>query len=335
MTVLVTGGCGFIGSTFVRMWHERHLEDRIIVLDALTYAGDLRNLDGPQPFSLVQGDIADVALVRRVFRVYRPDTVVHFAAETHVDRSIADPLAHVRTNVLGTAALVEAAREAKVERFLHVSTDEVYGSLGLHDAPFTEGSPIRPNSPYAASKAAADHLVLAAHRTYGFPAIITRCTNNYGPRQHPEKLIPTAILRALAGQAIPVYGDGKNVRDWIRVEDHCAALEVVLARGALGEVYNIGAEAPLSNLVVARRICDLVGKGSIEHVTDRPGHDFRYAVNTNKLRALGWTTPRYASFVEGLRGTVDWYRDNEPWWRPILTSASHEKWVTKNYQTRG
>ncbi|MSP61387.1 MAG: dTDP-glucose 4,6-dehydratase [Myxococcales bacterium] len=342
MILLVTGGCGFIGSNFVRFQRAQHPDDRLVVLDALTYAGNLHNLDGvldasaadPAAVTLVRGDIADAALVEQVLRDHQVEAIIHFAAESHVDRSILGPGEFVRTNVLGTATLLEQARAAKVARFLHVSTDEVYGDLGPADPPFTEQTPLAPRSPYSASKASSDHLVAAWHHTWHFPSLITRCSNNYGPYQFPEKLIPLMILRALDDQPLPVYGDGMNVRDWIHVEDHCAALDAVLRRGREGEVYNIGGNSERANLAIVRRILELCGKSEalIRHVTDRPGHDRRYALSIEKIeRELGWTPRR--TLDEGLAATVAWYRANEPWWRTIL-SGDYRTWYERNYHAR-
>jgi len=326
--LLVTGGAGFIGSNFVLAALAGGGEP-VVTLDKLTYAGSLLNLealrDDPRHV-FVRGDIADRALVRSLLRTHRPRAIVHFAAESHVDRSIAGPEAFVQTNVVGTWALLEEAREhwekagrPDALRFLHISTDEVYGSLEPRAPAFTEEHPFRPNSPYAASKAAADHLVRAYHHTYGLPVLITNCSNNYGPRQYPEKLIPLMIRNALAGRALPVYGDGGNVRDWLYVADHCEALLVVLARGRPGETYNIGGESEHANNDVVRALCALLdrerprGAGSyaelISYVQDRPGHDRRYAMDISKIRReLGWRPKE--SFESGLEKTVRWYLAN-------------------------
>jgi len=326
--LLVTGGAGFIGSNFVLAALAEGGEP-VVTLDKLTYAGSLLNLealrDDPRHV-FVRGDIADRALVRSLLRTHRPRAIVHFAAESHVDRSIAGPEAFVQTNVVGTWALLEEAREhwekagrPDALRFLHISTDEVYGSLEPRAAAFTEQHPFRPSSPYAASKAAADHLVRAYHHTYGLPVLITNCSNNYGPRQYPEKLIPLMIRNALAGRALPVYGDGGNVRDWLYVADHCEALLVVLERGRPGETYNIGGESEHANNDVVRALCALLdrerprGAGSyaelISYVQDRPGHDRRYAMDISKIRReLGWRPKE--SFESGLEKTVRWYLAN-------------------------
>jgi dTDP-glucose 4,6-dehydratase len=360
MRLLVTGGCGFIGANFIRWQRQHHPEDRLVVLDALTYAGNLHNLDGlgmtvwsppsrpTQTASravadggrtnngvvFVRGDIGDAALVDALLTELAIDAVVHFAAESHVDRSILGPAAFVRTNVMGTATLLERARAAKVSRFLQVSTDEVYGDLGPADPPFCETTPLGPRSPYSASKAAADHLVQAYFHTYHFPTLITRCSNNYGPYQFPEKLIPLMVLNALGDQPLPVYGDGMNVRDWLHVEDHCSALDLVLRHGREGEVYNVGGENERRNIEIVRQVLALLGKPEslIRFVTDRPGHDRRYAIDAQKLRkGLGWT-PRWR-FAEGLEATVAWYRDHEAWWRAIR-SGEYQSWYERNYGAR-
>ena len=325
--LLVTGGAGFIGSTFVKDWLARH-EEPVVTLDALTYAGTLANLDAVASDArhrFVHGDIADSALVARLLEVHRPRAILHFAAETHVDRSIAGPEAFVQANVVGTVRLLEAARayhaglptpEREAFRFLHVSTDEVYGTLGADDAAWAEGASYAPNSPYAASKAAADHFVRAWHRTYGLPVVTTHGSNNYGPGQYPEKLIPLAIARAIANEPIPVYGDGRQVRDWLYVGDHAAALRRVLEAGAVGEVYHIGGDDERENLAVVHALCGILdalrprvdGRSYAEQiafVTDRPGHDRRYALDTRKIAALGWRPT--TSFPDGLRATVAWY----------------------------
>jgi dTDP-glucose 4,6-dehydratase len=331
--LLVTGGAGFIGSNFV-LSTIAGTGEAVVNLDKLTYAGNLRNLaslkdDARHVF--VQGDIADRALVKRLMERHRPRAIVHFAAESHVDRSITGPSEFVQTNVVGTFCLLEEARaffdalrgrERDAFRFLHVSTDEVYGSLGADDAAFSEDTPYAPNSPYAASKAASDHLVRAYCHTYGVPALTTNCSNNYGPYQFPEKLIPLVIRNALAGQALPVYGDGKNVRDWLYVLDHCQAVRAVLERGRIGETYNIGGNSEQANIEVVRGICALLDEALprngeryaalIAFVTDRPGHDRRYAMDTAKIsRELGWRPAE--SFDSGLRKTVRWYIDNRAW----------------------
>ena len=326
--LLVTGGAGFIGANFVVSTIAETGED-IINLDKLTYAGNLRNLDvlrDDARHRFVQGDIGERERVHNLLARHQPRAIVHFAAESHVDRSIAGPADFVETNVVGTWALLEEARAYWEERgrdaafrFLHVSTDEVYGSLGPDDPAFTEETPYAPNSPYAASKAAADHLVRAYHHTYGLPTLTTNCSNNYGPRQFPEKLIPLVIRNALAGEPLPVYGDGKNVRDWLYAADHCDAVRLVLAKGRIGETYNIGGENERANIDVVKTICALLDRlrprddgsyaGLIRYVTDRLGHDRRYAMNITKIRReLGWR-PR-ESFESGMEKTVRWYIDN-------------------------
>lgn len=314
-TLLVTGGCGFIGSNFVRHALSADAGNTVINLDALTYAGNLANLAdvaASPRYRFVRADITDREAVRRVVGA-GVDGIVHFAAESHVDRSIHDAAPFVRTNVLGTQVLLDAAREFGVPRFVQVSTDEVYGSLGAAGA-FTEQTPLAPNSPYAASKAAADLLVRSYAHTFGTPAMITRCSNNYGPYQFPEKLIPLFITNLLRDIAVPVYGDGQQVRDWIHVEDHCAAVYAVLERGRPGEVYNIGGRCERTNLELTHTLLDLLGKprSLIQHVVDRPGHDRRYAIDCTKIEGeLGWR-PR-VDFAHGLRDTIAWYRANERW----------------------
>jgi dTDP-glucose 4,6-dehydratase len=348
--LLVTGGAGFIGSNFV-LQAMRDESASIVNLDKLTYAGNLRNLEsigGDPRYEFVHGDIGDRALVRQLLEKHKPVGIVHFAAESHVDRSIRGPEDFIRTNVDGTFALLEETRaywaalldeERKSFRFLHVSTDEVYGSLGLDDPPFSESTPYAPNSPYAASKASSDHLVRAYHHTYGLPTLTTNCSNNYGPFQFPEKLIPLMILNAREGKPLPVYGDGKNVRDWLYVEDHCEAIATVLRGGRLGETYNIGGWNEKPNLEIVHAICDLLDEmapraaGSrrdlITFVKDRPGHDRRYAMDARKIeRELGWK-PK-ATFESGIRKTVRWYLENEAWVRDV-TSGSYRQWVATHY----
>jgi dTDP-glucose 4,6-dehydratase len=330
--LLVTGGAGFIGSNFV-LSTLAGTGEPVVNLDKLTYAGNLRNLErlrDDKRHVFVQGDICDRQLIEDVLKKHSPRAIVHFAAESHVDRSISGPAPFVQTNVIGTFALLEEARAYSEKkdgfRFLHVSTDEVYGSLAPRDPAFTEKTPYAPNSPYAASKAAADHLVRAYHHTYGLPALTTNCSNNYGPYQFPEKLIPLVIGNALAGKPLPVYGDGSNVRDWLYVLDHCEAVRLVLERGRIGETYNIGGNCEKSNIDVVKTICALLDeaaprKGStyadlISFVKDRPGHDRRYAMDTSKIaRELGWHP--HESFESGLRKTVRWYLDNEAMWRAV------------------
>jgi dTDP-glucose 4,6-dehydratase len=333
MKVLITGGAGFIGSNFVLHMLEEHPGYNIVVVDKLTYAGNLGNLaavlDGSR-LQFVRMDICDPAIADVVQGC---DAVVHFAAESHVDRSIEDASAFIRTNIEGTWRMVEACRVARVARYLQVSTDEVYGSLGP-EGQFTESSPLAANSPYAATKAAADLIVRAAVQTYGFPAIITRCSNNYGPRQFPEKFIPLMIARAMSGQPLPIYGDGRNARDWIHVEDHCRALDLILHRGTDSEVYNVGGECELRNIEVAYRILDVLGKPRtlIQFVADRPGHDRRYALDCRKLKtALGWKQCR--NFTEGLASTIQWYQNNGPWLEGV-GSQTYRDYCDRHYLHR-
>ena len=351
--ILVTGGAGFIGANFVLDWLQGS-EEPVINLDALTYAGNretLARLEGDARHLFVHGDICDRALVERLFAEYKPRAVVHFAAESHVDRSIHGPGAFVRTNVDGTFTLLEAARahwsalpagEREAFRFLHVSTDEVYGSLGPNDPAFTETKAYEPNSPYSASKAASDHLVRAWHHTSGLPVLTTNCSNNYGPYQFPEKLIPLMIVNALAGKPLPIYGDGQNVRDWLYVGDHCSAIREVLARGRLGETYNVGGWNEMANLEIVHTLCALLDElrpsaaGSharlITYVKDRPGHDRRYAIDARKIeRELGWRPAE--TFQSGIRKTVRWYLDN-PAWIANVQSGAYRDWVARNYAGR-
>jgi len=352
--ILVTGGAGFIGSNFVLQWIET-VGTPVINLDLLSYAGNPANLsalDKDPRHLLVRGDICDAELVASLLREYRPCAVVHFAAESHVDRSITGPEAFIRTNVQGTFNLVEQTRrywsqldatERAAFRFLHVSTDEVYGTLGPNDPAFSETTAYAPNSPYAASKASSDHLVRAYHHTYGLPVLTTNCSNNYGPFQFPEKLIPLMILNALEGKPLPVYGDGSNVRDWLFVEDHCSAIRAVLARGRVGETYNIGGNSERKNIDVVTAICDIVDelrpdaalqprRNLLTYVTDRPGHDRRYAINAEKIKSeLGWGPDE--QFESGLRKTVAWYLDHSDWIENVRTGAYLE-WIEKNYQER-
>jgi len=344
--LLITGGAGFIGSNFVRYWVSRHPEDRVINVDALTYAGNLENLreiESAPGYRFVRADIADREGMEKIFAEEAIDTVVNFAAESHVDRSILAPDAFIKTNVMGTFALLEAAKKAWGEfgpgqRFLHVSTDEVYGSLGADDPAFTETTAYAPNSPYSASKAASDHLVRAYHETYGMPVLTTNCSNNYGPFQFPEKLIPLVILNALEGKSIPVYGDGKNIRDWLYVEDHCTALEAVLERGQPGEVYNIGGINEWYNIDIVNLICDRLDelvpaktpyREQIAFVKDRPGHDRRYAINADKIRQqLGWS-PQH-DFRTGIEATIRWYLENRAWCDRVR-SGEYRKYYEVQY----
>lgn len=345
--LLVTGGAGFIGGNFVHYWNAHHPDDRVIVLDALTYAGNRSTLEGASNALLIEGDIRETALAEQLLREYEITTLVHFAAESHVDRSISGPDAFIDTNILGTNSLLKAARavwlagSGQPHRFHHISTDEVFGSLGPSDPAFSEKTPYAPNSPYSASKAASDHLVRAYHHTYGLEVTTSNCSNNYGPYQYPEKLIPLFLLNALHGRNLPIYGDGMNVRDWLHVEDHCRGIEACLLQGVSGETYNIGGGAELPNMDVIDTICAEVdrtfedndglaqrypdapaAKGEKTNtlkafVTDRAGHDRRYAIDETKARAeLGYAPQR--AFEDGLRQTLHWYLENEHWWRPLL-----------------
>jgi dTDP-glucose 4,6-dehydratase len=318
MTMLVTGGAGFIGSNFIRHMLTEHPDTRIVNLDALTYAGNLENLRdvaGNPNYTFVRGDICDPETVAAVFRNHPIDTVVHFAAESHVDRSISDGSTFVRTNVLGTFTLLDCARKHGVRRFIHISTDEVYGSTP--SGSFRETDTLNPSSPYSSSKAASDLLARSFFITHGLPVIVTRCTNNYGPYQFPEKLIPFFTTNLLQGKKVPVYGTGRNVRDWLYVIDHCRAIDFILQHGEPGEIYNIGGGAERTNLEITRKILELLGEDEsmIEYVPDRKGHDFRYSLDFGKLRKLGWK-PAYR-FDDALEATVKWYVENEWWWRPL------------------
>jgi dTDP-glucose 4,6-dehydratase len=351
--ILVTGGAGFIGANFVLEWH-RLREEPVLNLDALTYAGNRANLacleESPRHL-FVHADIGDAEAVSALLRTHRPRAIVNFAAETHVDRSIRDAEAFVRTNVTGTFRLLESARvwweslpqtEKAAFRFLHVSTDEVYGSLEPEEAPFRETTPFAPNSPYAASKAASDHFARAWHRTYGLPVIVTRCSNNYGPYQLPEKLVPLVIHRALAGRSLPLYGDGRQVRDWVYALDHCAALRRVLEAGRPGETYNIGGNCERTNLEVVHAVCAVLDeerprpdgrsyREQIAFVPDRPGHDRRYAIDAGKIeRELGWRPAE--SFTSGIRKTVRWYLENAAWVE-AATGGAYREWIAKHYGT--
>jgi len=352
--ILVTGGAGFIGSNFIHGWLAGRTAG-VINFDKLTYAGNrgnLRSVEADPRYAFVQGDIGDLELVSRVLAVHKPSAVVNFAAESHVDRSIHGPEDFIQTNIVGTFRLLEAVRaywgglageERGRFRFLHVSTDEVYGSLEPHEAAFHEKSAYAPNSPYAASKAASDHLVRTYHRTYGLPTLTTNCSNNYGPYQFPEKLIPLVILNALADKPLPIYGDGQNVRDWIYVGDHCAAVRQVLERGRVGETYNIGGNSERTNIDVVRAICRILDElrphrrgqayqSLITHVSDRPGHDRRYAIDSSKIGAeLGWKPAE--TFESGLRMTVHWYLQNGDWVAGV-SSGEYRRWLDKNYARR-
>ncbi len=354
MTILVTGGAGFIGSNFALDWLA-HGDERVVNVDALTYAGNLHNLDslrGDDRHVFVQGDICERELMDRVIAEHQPRAIVHFAAESHVDRSIHGPGEFMRTNVHGSFTLLEAARnhwsklqdEAKKQafRFLHVSTDEVYGSLSADAPAFTEQHAYEPNSPYSASKAASDHLVRAWHHTYGLPVLTTNCSNNYGPYHFPEKLIPLMIVNALAGKPLPVYGDGMQIRDWLYVRDHCSAIRAVLAKGRLGETYNIGGWNEKPNIHIVKTICSLLNElrpsalgpyeRLITNVKDRPGHDRRYAIDARKIeRELGWRPAE--TFESGIRKTVQWYLDNSEWVAGVQ-SGGYRDWVATNYAAR-
>jgi dTDP-glucose 4,6-dehydratase len=363
--LLVTGGAGFIGANFVHYWLGSHSDDRVVVLDALTYAGNLASLEpvrGSSQLRFVHGDIRDEELVTGLLADEIIDTIVHFAAESHVDRSIAGPDPFIDVNIGGTHTLLKAARAAwlgadgRRHRFHHVSTDEVYGSLGPDDPPFSETNPYLPNSPYAASKAGADHLVRAYHETFGLETTISNCSNNYGPFHYPEKLIPLCILNLLEGRPLPIYGDGSNVRDWLHVEDHCRGIEAVLERGQPGQTYNLGGNCERTNLELVRQLCNLVDDAfsedpelgtsfpeaapvrgqrstdSISFVEDRPGHDRRYAIDASKARdRLGWTPT--ATFEAGLEGTLTWYLANRPWWQSVR-DGSYREWIDRWYAER-
>ncbi|OCC14865.1 dTDP-glucose 4,6-dehydratase [Dissulfuribacter thermophilus] len=330
-TILVTGGAGFIGSNFIHLLIKER-DWKVVNLDALTYAGNLENLsslEGNPRYKFVHGRIEDKELVEEVMDGV--DAVVHFAAESHVDRSIKDAQPFLVTNCIGTQTLLDVARKKGIKRFLHVSTDEVYGSLGPDDPPFREIDPLRPNSPYAASKASSDLLVRAAFKTHGMPVVITRCSNNYGPYQFPEKLIPLMTINAMNKRPLPIYGDGKNIRDWIHVEDHCRGVLAVLERGKIGEVYNLGGECEKQNIEIVNTILDILGapKDLIQYVKDRPGHDRRYAMNIEKAKAeLGWTP--VISFEEGLRSTINWYMENKDWWERII-SGEYRRYYEEHY----
>ncbi|HEY5107295.1 MAG TPA: dTDP-glucose 4,6-dehydratase [Caulobacteraceae bacterium] len=361
--ILITGAAGFIGANFARFWRGRYPGDEIVVLDLLTYAGDRRNLDGCADVTFIEGDIGDEALVTRLLRERVIDTVVNFAAQTHVDRSIDDPDAFLKANVVGVHGLLKAARRVWLDagsgrphRFHHVSTDEVYGSLSPDAPAFCETTAYAPNSPYAASKAAADHFVRAYGQTFGLQATISNCSNNFGPFQHPEKLIPLFLINALEGRALPIYGDGLQVRDWLFVEDHCAAIDLIVRQGRPGESYNVGGGAELTNLGLIERLCQALDRQFAaepalaarfrsapaanglatstlkSHVGDRPGHDRRYAIDDGKIRGeLGFAPSR--DFDASLAATVRWYLDHEDWWRGAMGEA-HQGWLERNYRQR-
>lgn len=339
MNIIVTGGAGFIGANFVYYELEKHPEDRIICLDKLTYAGNLETLEDAMKnpnFRFVKGDIADKECVEKLFEEENPDIVVNFAAESHVDRSIEDPGIFLKTNILGTQVLMDACRKYGIKRYHQVSTDEVYGDLPLDrpDLFFKEETPIHTSSPYSSSKAGADLLVLAYHRTFGLPVTITRCSNNYGPYHFPEKLIPLMISRALADESLPVYGKGENVRDWLYVKDHCAAIDLVMREGKVGEVYNVGGHNEKSNLEVVKIILEKLGKPEslITYVTDRPGHDMRYAIDPTKIHnELGWLPE--TKFEDGIEQTIEWYLNNKEWWENIL-SGEYQNYFDKMYKEK-
>lgn len=363
--ILVTGGAGFIGANFVHYWLDAYPDDRVVVLDALTYAGNLASLEparGNSRFTFVRGDIGADGLAERLLREHVVDTVVHFAAESHVDRSIHGPDAFIEANIVGTHALLKAAKQVWLDeravagavRFHHVSTDEVYGSLGPADPAFTEKTPYAPNSPYAASKAGSDHLVRAYYHTFGLPVTTSNCSNNYGPYQFPEKLIPLMLVNALEGKPLPVYGDGLNVRDWLYVADHCRAVDAVLRRGRAGETYNVGGRNEWKNIDIVHLLCRLVDEAFaadaalaerfprcpaaaghatatlITFVKDRPGHDRRYAIDAVKAeQELEWTPVE--TFETGIRKTLGWYLTHEPWWRGVM-DGSYRQWIERNYE---
>jgi dTDP-glucose 4,6-dehydratase len=348
--LLITGGAGFIGSNFVHHWCHNYKSDRVVVLDALTYAGNRQNLaslENRDNFRFVRGDICDRAFIDRILQEENIDTVAHFAAESHVDRSILGPDAFIQTNVVGTFTLLESFRhywmnrgQLQSDRFLHVSTDEVYGSLEADDPPFSETTSYAPNSPYSASKAGSDHLARAYYHTYGLPTIITNCSNNYGSYHFPEKLIPLICINILLGKPLPVYGDGQNVRDWLYVGDHCRALDVVIHRGKAGETYNIGGNNEVKNLDLVQLLCQLMDELApqlpvrpseklITFVKDRPGHDRRYAIDASKIqRELGWTPQE--TLLSGLRQTIEWYLNHRDWWQPLL-SEEYQAYYQKVY----
>ena len=320
MKVLVTGGAGFIGSNFIHYWLNLHPDDQVINFDALTYAGhleSLKDIENNTNYEFIKGDITDESAVKNA--LVGVDTIVHFAAESHVDRSVLDPFTFVKTNVLGTTTLLNAALNAKVKRFHHISTDEVFGQLAPDDSPFDEETKYDPRTPYAASKAGSDHLVRAFYQTYGLPITISNCSNNFGPYHDPEKLIPRFITNLLTEQKVPLMGKGENIRDWIYVEDHNSAVDAILQNGVIGETYCIGGEEK-SNLEVTKKILEILGLGEdrIEFVEHRLGHDFRYAINDAKIKSLGWTPKR--SFEERIQETVEWFKQNEWWWKPLLVS---------------
>ena len=339
MRILVAGGAGFIGSNFIRYILGAHDDWSVVNVDKLTYAGNLANLEdvaGNPRYRFHRADICDTAAIARIFEVEKPGAVVNFAAETHVDRSIDDPALFLRTNILGTQVLLDASRKNGVARYLQISTDEVYGSLGATGR-FSEESPLAPNSPYAASKTSADLLVRAYGKTFGLPVLVTRCSNNYGPYQFPEKLIPFFVTLLREGKPVPVYGDGMNVRDWIHVEDHSRAVEAVLLRGRPGQIYNVGGGNERTNIEITKLLIAAMGKDerSMKFVPDRPGHDRRYAIDDAKIRAELGVVPQ-VPFEEGLRATVRWYIDNEPWWRAVQSGeyqSFYDRWYVRKDRT--
>jgi dTDP-glucose 4,6-dehydratase len=337
MNLLVTGGAGFIGSNFILYWFKKYSQDKILNLDKLTYAGNLENLksiENNTNYAFVKGDICNLSLINSLIKKYNIDTIVHFAAESHVDRSIMDPVPFIKTNVEGTYVLLEAALKNKIKRFHHISSDEVFGALPLNSKEkFNEKTPYNPRSPYSASKASSDHLVRAYHITYGLPVTLSNCSNNYGPYHFPEKLIPLAITNIIEGKKVPVYGDGLYVRDWLYVEDHCKALDLILHKGKIGETYFIGGlTEDIANIEVIRKILKIMGKDEsyIEYVKDRPGHDRRYAIDWSKInRELGWKPE--VDFDTGLKLTIDWYLKNQDWWKKIK-SGEYQKYYKKQYK---
>ena len=340
MNIIITGGAGFIGSNFVFHMLREHPQDRVICLDKLTYAGNLSTLApvmGQDNFRFVKADICDRDAVYSLFEEEHPDVVVNFAAESHVDRSIENPAIFLETNIMGTAVLMDACRMYGIQRYHQASTEEVYGDLPLDrpDLFFTETTPIHTSSPYSSSKASADLLVLAYHRTYGLPVTISRCSNNYGPYHFPEKLIPLMIINALHDKPLPVYGDGLNVRDWLYVEAHCRAFDLILQKGRVGEVYNVGGHNEMKNIDIVKLICKALGKPEslIHHVTDRKGHDRRYAIDPTKIHEeLGWLPE--TKFADGIKKTIQWYLDHEDWWQPII-SGEYQQYYQKMYGSRG
>ena len=339
MTIIVTGGAGFIGSNFIFYMLDKHPEDRIVCVDKLTYAGNLSTLESVMDkpnFRFVKADICDRKAIYDLFEEEHPDMVVNFAAESHVDRSIENPEVFLQTNILGTQVMLDACRKYGIQRYHQVSTDEVYGDLPLDrpDLFFTEETPIHTSSPYSSSKAGADLLVLAYHRTYGLPVTVSRCSNNYGPYHFPEKLIPLMISRALADEELPVYGNGENVRDWLHVSDHCEAIDLIIHKGKVGEIYNIGGHNERTNLQVVQTILKALNKPEslIKYVKDRPGHDRRYAIDPTKIETeLGWK-PKY-NFDTGIAQTIQWYLDNEDWWKHII-SGEYQNYFAEMYKDR-